>query len=143
MTRRLKLRLPDSPGHGPRFPLGRIVAGGGLLIALCVLVLELGGLVLDDEIEAPRESETAPAAPDQAKLRLRALENVRARVEIDGKIVFDGVLAGGTDRSWPAGEVTAVELDDLTRATVYYGGQRVEPVGSLTAARRLEFVDDL
>jgi hypothetical protein len=150
MARHRNLKLQDLPDSGRTLPFVRIAAGLGVLVALGLVVLQVGGRVLEDEPELPAgdadaavalaEPETASDAPE---LRLRALANVRTRVELDGEIVFDGTLLGGTDRRWTAGRVTAVELDDLTRATVHYDGQRVEPLGSLATARRLEFVDDL
>ena len=85
----------------------------------------------------------AAPAPEVPEVRLVALENVQALVQIDGQVVFEGTLNGGVDRSWPAGQVAVVELGDLTRATVHYDGQRVEPLGRLSTPRRLEFVDDL
>ena len=151
MARRRKLKLPEPPPAESGLPLGRIVAGLAVLVALFALVLQVGGRVLGDPAPTPSPAPVASDTPeasvdgvsDAPALKLRALENVVVLVEIDGEVVFEGTLPGGTTRSWTAGRVTAVELQDLTRATVYYDGQRVDPLGGLTSSRRLEFIDDL
>lgn len=146
MARRRKLKLPPPPDSEPAVPLARLAAGLGVMVALGLLVVQVGGRVLDGEQDPPDAHAEAPVpalGSSAPILSLRALENVSATVEIDGETVFQGTLSGGSERSWPAGRVTAVELDDLTRASVRYDGQQIEPLGSLSTARRLEFIDDL
>ncbi len=146
MARRQKLKLRTPPNAQPAAPVGRILAGLGVLVGLGLVVLQLGDHLLDDgtaQADPAPEAALTPASEVRPELHLRALENLRARVEIDGQVVFEGVVSGGTDRTWTAGAVTALELQDLTRATIHYDGQRVQPLGSLTTARRLEFIDDL
>ncbi len=145
--RRQKLRLPEPPGAEPAMPLGRILAGLVVLVGLGVVLLQVGSRVLDADAAPPAEAPVAAAEQTSAAARpellVRALENVRVTVEIDGEVVHQGTLPGGTARRFTAGTLTAVELEDLTRATVHFDGRRVEPLGSLNAPRRLEFVDDL
>ncbi len=152
MARRRKLKLPEPSQADSSMPLGRIAAGLVVLVALAALVLQVGGHVLgEDPAPVTPPAPTKPmaveepedVAPDAPSLKLHALENVEILVEIDGEVVFDGTLPGGTDRRWSAGRVTAVELQDLTRAKVFYDGERVDPLGGLTSSRRLEFIDDL
>ncbi len=113
-----------------------------MLVVLGALVLEVGNRVLAEEGVAPPAEAQVEAPLAFPMLRLRGLDPVRAKVEIDGEVVFSGTLQGGQDLSWPAGRLAAVDLDDLTRAEVHYDGERVEPLGSLSRPRRLEFVDD-
>lgn len=141
--RRRKLKLPKPPEAERRLPIARIAAGLAVLVALGGVVLELGSRLFADEGPAEELVAEVAAPVEVPMLRLRGLDPVRARVEIDGELVFSGTLQGGADLSWPAGRLAAVELDDLTRAEVHYDGERIEPLGSLSTPRRLEFVDDL
>lgn len=129
--------------------------GGGVAVVLVVLVLLV-------QIVRTVEDDTAPAAADATEvepppapeldvvdegptgLTVRATAPVRVRIEADGVELISGVLCRDLECSVSvdhAAEI-AVELADLTRAGVIYNGSRVQPLGNLSAARRLVFIDD-
>ncbi|MEY3213215.1 MAG: hypothetical protein RIT28_3696 [Pseudomonadota bacterium] len=99
--------------------------------------------------EAPVAS-PAPLVPDsESGLRISAVEPVKVRVEIDGVERYDAVLCASLDTTceervlkFPLAAEMAVEVADLTRLRVSYNGARVEPLGNLSASRRLVFIDD-
>lgn len=138
----------------PRATLAlRVVGAGVAMVTITLLLMQIAHRIVD----APTEPDQTPAvvdAPgspeDPQGLKVLANEPVRAHIELDGKVAFDGILCAGSSGEcepasveFPAAEVTLVELADLTRARVIYNGTRVEPLGNLTSARRLVFIDDL
>lgn len=103
--------------------------------------------------EAVAEAPAAPAPPpvpeSESGLRISAVEPVKVRVEIDGVERYDAVLCASLDTTceervlkFPLAAEMAVEVADLTRLRVSYNGARVEPLGNLSASRRLVFIDD-
>ncbi|MCK6525954.1 hypothetical protein L6R49_31510, partial [Myxococcota bacterium] len=103
--------------------------------------------------EAVAEAPAAPAPPPvpeaESGLRISAVEPVKVRVEIDGVERYDAVLCASLDTTceervlkFPLAAEMAVEVADLTRLRVSYNGARVEPLGNLSASRRLVFIDD-
>ncbi len=106
-----------------------------------------------EAIEPVAETPAAPAAPlvpdSESGLRISAVEPVKVRVEIDGVERYDAVLCASLDTTceervlkFPLAAEMAVEVADLTRLRVSYNGARVEPLGNLSASRRLVFIDD-
>lgn len=121
------------------------------MVVLTLLLMQVAHRLID----RPDDPEPSPAQaeadnPDAVALAISAIEPVRIKVERDGAVAFEGVLCTGappdcpepTLRFAPASEI-AVELADLTRARVIYNGTRVEPLGNLSAPRRLVFIDDV
>lgn len=137
----------------PRAALGlRVVGAGVAMVTITLLLMEIAHRIVDQPAEPPT-AEVAPVveAPTAEPTGLRVLANepVRARVELDDRVVYEGVLCAGSNGEcepssldFPAAQKTVVELADLTRARVIYNGTRVEPLGNLTSARRLVFIDD-
>ena len=127
----------------------RVVGGGVLILVLALLLVRTIGLALgtDDaqswEVEARSEAMVAGEMPGNAKIKIRGLERQTVHVEVDGEEFFSGRLAAGEVIETEPGTEVAVDLPDLTRAVVIYNGSRVEPLGKLTAGRRLVFVDDV
>ncbi|MCP4807632.1 MAG: hypothetical protein GY913_33725 [Proteobacteria bacterium] len=121
--------------------------GGGVVVVLvaAVLLVQIGRSVDEDEAADP-PSDEAPAEEvvERHGLTVRATAPVRVRIESDGVEQVSGVLCRDLECSVSvdhAAEI-AVELADLTRAGVIYNGSRVEPLGNLSEARRLVFIDD-
>ena len=127
----------------------RVVGGGVLILVLVLLLVRTIGLALgtDDaqswEVEAGTESIVDGEAPGNAQIKIRGLERQTVHIEVDGEEFFSGRLAAGEVIETVPGAEVAVDLPDLTRAVVIYNGSRVEPLGKLTAGRRLVFVDDV
>lgn len=130
-------------------PLVRLVVAGFLITFAVLLGLRLGATVVDQglqELSLAEEAATASAAvsprsPSVQAVRVRTVEPVRARLEVDGDVVFEGRLAPG--RSLKAeGEEVRLWLSDLSVVTVHANGERVEPLHNLTASRTLRFVAD-
>ena len=135
------------PGEG--LPLGRMV---GVVLALVVagsLVLALAVELLGEQPEDLTVEADAELGPPP-RVVVQATERVRMTVEVDGVTDFDGWLcpreARGCDShgsyAAPGGLEVAVTLNDLTRAKVRYDGRLVEPLGNLTAQRRLVFLEE-
>ncbi len=131
-----------------RQTLTRTGVGAFAIVVIAVLALQVASRLLEpEELAGPElEAEAEPATPDGG-VRIRANEPVRVHVQVDGETTFRGTLCNGQPEPGcsfdvpPAGEI-AVELSDLTRAQVSYNGRRIEPLGNLSAPRRLVFVDD-
>ena len=130
-------------------PIVRLVVTGFIITFAVLLGLRLGATVVDQGLEQLDQAEqlaAAEAASDAAlggvqQVRVRTVEPVKVRVEVDGKITKDGRL--------PAGESIDVEghdvriwISDLSVVTVHANGERVEPLHNLTASRTLRFVYD-
>jgi hypothetical protein len=99
--------------------------------------------------EAPAAPTAPPVPESESGLRISAVEPVKVRVEIDGVERYDAVLCASLDTTceervlkFPLAAEMAVEVADLTRLRVSYNGARVEPLGNLSASRRLVFIDD-
>ncbi len=127
----------------------RIVGGGVLTLVLGLLLVRTVGLALgtDDsqswEVEAGSETVGSEQVSGNAQVKVRGLERQTVHIEVDGKEFFSGRLGAGESLETEPGHEVAVDLPDLTRAVVIYNGSRVEPLGKLTAGRRLVFVDDV
>lgn len=131
----------------------RLAGAGVAMVIITLLLMEIAHRIVDRPPE-PDSTEAAVVTPsteeDPRGLRVMANEPVKAHIELDGKVMFDGVLCAGSNGEcspsvldFPSAALTVVELADLTRARVIYNGTRVEPLGNLTSARRLVFIDDL
>ncbi len=128
--------------------LKRTAVGAAAIVLIALLALKVASRLLEpDELAEPgAELVVEPASPD-AGVRIRAHEPVRVHVQVDGETSFRGTLCNGQGDHGcgfdvPAAKEIAVELSDLTRAQVSYNGRRIEPLGNLSAPRRLVFVDD-
>jgi hypothetical protein len=122
-----------------------VVGGGVLLLVLGVLVLQFVGILLGEDLESWEVK--APAAGVEqragtAVVKVRGIERQRVRIEVDGAPFFSGLLRAGESQETPPAHEISVELPDLTRSVVIYNGARVQPLGKLTAGRRLVFIDD-
>lgn len=118
------------------------------VLVAAVLLIQLGREMGSDEAglaqDTPELPEGAMDAVVGKALSIRATAPVKVRVEIDGVETVRGTLCRELECRLdiePAREI-AVELADLSRASVIYNGSRVAPLGNLSAARRLVFVDD-
>ena len=122
----------------------RVAGGAVALLAIVVLGLNvLDHLMEPAQVVDPESLEGVVSEP--STLVVSATERVDVRIEADGEELFDGVICSDcdTDRvEATANNELAVELSDLTRARVIYNGRRVEPLGNLSAPRRLVFIDD-
>lgn len=148
----------------------RVFAAAAAMVIITLLLMQIIHRVTDAPAETPETPETvaegapppvepvaelpaAPAAPlvpdSESGLRISAVEPVKVRVEIDGVERYDAVLCASLDTTceervlkFPLAAEMAVEVADLTRLRVSYNGARVEPLGNLSASRRLVFIDD-
>jgi hypothetical protein len=121
----------------------RVAGGAVALLAIVVLSLR----VLDHLLEPAQVGDPTDevALDEPATLVVSATERLAVRIEADGNELFDGVICSDCDLDRveaTANRELAVELSDLTRARVIYNGRRVEPLGNLSAPRRLVFIDD-
>ena len=115
------------------------------LLVVAVLCIQVGREMGQAEAQREAPAEAAPEALLGGKpLSIRATAPVRVRVEVDGVQTHAGTLCRDLEcrLDVPAAREIAVELSDLSRASVIYNGSRVAPLGNLSAARRLVFVDD-
>ncbi|HJN75225.1 MAG TPA: hypothetical protein QGF58_14955 [Myxococcota bacterium] len=113
------------------------------LLVMAVLLVQVGRQLEHSE---QAEAELVPTVTAGAgkPLSVRATAPVHVRVVLDGVETVDGTLCRELECRLDveaAGEIV-VELGDLSRATVIYNGSRVAPLGNLSTARRLVFVDD-
>lgn len=148
----------------------RVFAAAAAMVIITLLLMQIIHRVTDAPAETPETPEAvaegeappvepvaelpaappAPLVPDsESGLRISAVEPVKVRVEIDGVERYDAVLCASLDTTceervlkFPLAAEMAVEVADLTRLRVSYNGARVEPLGNLSASRRLVFIDD-
>ncbi len=133
----------------PGLPLGRLIGAVAASVVACALVLALAVELLGDE---PQDLTTVTPGEEgpPPRVTVRTSEQVRMTVEVDGERIFHGWLcARAAPRceqvglyEAPGGARVAVTLGDLTRVTVRYDGRLVEPLGNLSAGRRLVFLED-
>ncbi len=135
--------MSSEPGR--ELPLARVLGGGVLLLVLGVLVLRFVGTLLGDDLESWEVKAPVAGAAQRAGtavVKVRGVERQRVHIEVDGAPFFSGLLRAGESKETPPAHEISVELPDLTRSVVIYNGARVEPLGKLTAGRRLVFIDD-
>ena len=138
--------MSGQDGGRAELSMGRVIGGGVLLLVVALLLLQIAGLVVDEEVEsweveAPAVIEPTPGGTGVVKVR--GIETQSVRIEVDGEVFHDGrLVAGESVETAPARQI-AVDLPDLTRSLVIYNGSRVQPLGKLTAGRRLVFIDDV
>jgi hypothetical protein len=135
---------------------GRVIlrfAGGVVLMLLIVgLSLKIASTLFvgtEDPDEVPELDPAQVGDVVEETVKVRALEPVRLKVEVDTEVAFSGTLCTGappgcatdTLRFGPAEEIS-VELADLKAARVTFQGRLVEPLGNVSQPRRLVFVDD-
>lgn len=135
---------------------GRVIlrfAGGVVLMLLIVgLSLKIASTLFvatQDPDQAVEPALSEPGELVEETVKVRALEPVRLKVEVDTEVAFSGTLCTGappgcptdTLRFGPAEEIS-VELTDLKAARVTFQGRLVEPLGNVSQPRRLVFVDD-
>lgn len=114
---------------------GRLFALAGALLAVIVLVIQVGRSALEP---APTD---IGEVPDQNVL-LRVTEPVRAEVVADGRTVFHGLLTPGPDAKFAAHDRLELDLGSLEPVTIQYNGSALKPLGAQSRPRRLVFVDD-
>ena len=123
----------------------RMAGGAVVVLVVAVLLVQIGRTVSEPQaVEPPPVEDAAVAEDGPSGVTVRATAPVRVRIERDGVEEVTGVLCRDLECSVSvehAAEI-AVELADLTRAGVIYNGSRVEPLGNLSAPRRLVFIDD-
>ena len=141
--------------HSETLSMLRLVAGAFLVTMALVLGFRLlGHLGRGDEDPRPEDPPPAPvavavedeAAPGEATdlevVRLRATEPIRVKVTADGQVVQEGTFAPGRTTEFRARERIEVDAENLTMLSVWYDGERIEPLGNLSQGRRLVFIHD-
>ena len=122
----------------------RVAVGALALLSIVVLGLRvLDHLLEPAQVADPDQDAIVLAEP--STLEVSSIERVEVRLVADGQQLFEGILCSECDNDRIEATATrelAVELSDLTRARVIYNGRRVEPLGNLSAPRRLVFIDD-
>lgn len=93
-------------------------------------------------VEEPDDEDLAAAPTPGMRVHLRAHDRVKVAVDLDGTVAFDGWIEAGERHDFHGAERIAVEVSDLTRLTMAYNGDKVEPLGNLSHPRRLVFVAD-
>lgn len=140
--------MEQPPNEG--LPLGRLV---GVVLALVVsgaLVLAVAVKLLGEGPEDHTATSEEALEGPPSRVVVQANDRVRMTVEVDGVTAFDGWLCprpgdrcdGHGAYAVDGGHEVAVTLDDLTRAKIRYDGRVVEPLGNLTARRRLVFLEE-
>lgn len=133
----------------------RGVGAAAAMVTITLLLMQIAHRLLDQPPEPEPAVAEAPATPDlpeaveEPGLRIAAIEPVGLKVAADGQVVYQGVLCAGPPPGCPESTLSfatarelSVEVADLTRVRVIYNGSRVEPLGNLSASRRLVFIDD-
>ncbi len=94
--------------------------------------------------DKPADDDAAvdPAVMPGMRVHLRAHERVRVSVSLDGSTAFSGWLEAGETHDFLGTDEVAVDVSDLTRLTIAYDGNRVDPLGNLSHPRRLVFLRD-
>lgn len=143
--------------HLETAPTRRLLGVGFIFTLVVALSVRLGASVLQRppaDIPTPPPLPTtepirtppAPTAPEVAatahRVSLRAIENVRVKVETTEGTVRKGVLPGGKSVEVDSDGPITVEVSDLTRVVVHYNGDRIEPLHNLSQGRRLVFVPE-
>ncbi|RME25408.1 MAG: helix-turn-helix domain-containing protein [Deltaproteobacteria bacterium] len=150
-------------------PVIRLVLAGFLVTLALVLAMKLLSGLIDRAAEASAAPTAVPQvdrAPDRQapaasppplpptgeapaaavvpgmRVHLQAHERVRVQVALDGEPAFDGWLGPGDAHDFLGADEIAIDVSDLTRLSISYDGQRVEPLGNLSHPRRLVFVRD-
>lgn len=118
-------------------PIARLVIGGFVATLAVVLVFKVGAAALS----RPPAPPTEPEIPVQ-KVELRAIEPTRVAVRADGKTLFSGTLEPGAAQTFEGRGRLEVDTSDLTRVSVRHNGERLEPLGNLSSARRLVFIQE-
>jgi hypothetical protein len=137
--------LPEPPRE-PWLPLWavRSVAFSSIAALLGVFAWQVqsGGLAGAVDVAEDMVASRDAHGPDQV-LALTARREGRFRIEVDGDVVFDGVLPPGETRTFEANAEIAVELSGAEDARLEYNGQPIVPQGRQGVPRRLVFIDDL
>jgi transcriptional regulator with XRE-family HTH domain len=103
------------------------------------------------EPPSPEPAPLVPEAPDAAppaadpgvhRVNLRTVHPVKVRAEVDGQVLHDGLVEGSQALEFAGSGEIILDIGDLSRVTLEYNGQRIEPLHNLTASRRLVFVRD-
>ncbi len=113
----------------------RLVVAALAVTAVALLVVVARGLRRDVE-------ETTLDVPPDLTLSVGVVEQVRARVVADGREVFRGALSPGTQHPFAAHDRLELDIGTLDQVTIFYRGQRLEPLGTLGRPRTLVFIDD-
>ncbi len=150
---------PASPMdiNPPRWGVWQVAAAAGLVVLLVLggwwLLSSLGALPSAEPTPTqtaatgvspitpaqPAESTSSPepevtptfpvAASSGVTLTLEPLEHVWVRVNIDGLIAFEGLLAPGSTQSWTAEEMVVVETGNGAGIIAVVNGQIQGPIG--------------
>ena len=134
----LASRAPEPPPPPEDAPVVRLVLGGFLGAVALVLFVKVGAAALD---RPPSEPDPEPL-PDLQTVAVRAIEPVHVAVTADGEELYNDTLPPGETHTWTALWRLEVDAADLTRVTIRYNGDRVEPLGRLTQGRRLVFIQE-
>jgi hypothetical protein len=133
--------LSTDPGHRERVPLTRLVLVGFSLVAIAILGARLVSMAIEKPGGKERKAAVAGNTAD-LQVSVRANDDSHLVVHVDGALVFDGDVKARQVVRYAGGDEVAVEIPDLTRVVVTFNGSRVEPLGNLSAGRRLVFIDD-
>jgi hypothetical protein len=109
-------------------------------VGLVAALLLLGGLYFAQRV-TPEAGEGVDIPPDQVLL-VTSASGVRAKVEADGRELFDEALPPGRQVKFAAHDRLEVEFEALDGVTLVYNGRTLKPLGAQSRARRLVFIDD-
>lgn len=134
-------QVHTDPGQRERVPLIRLGIVGFALVAITILVARFISMALESQHVDPLAQASAQDLPD-IDITVRAIEATEIQVEVDGELTFAGAVEARQVVRYAGRKRVSVYIPDLTRVTIGYNGTRIEPLGNLSAGRRLVFVDD-
>jgi cytoskeletal protein RodZ len=121
----------------PEIPALRLALGGFAVTALLVVGLRVGASAVD-WIERPAAEAAAQPTASQI-VAVRAIDATTITVRVDAGEAEKVRLAPKETRVLHGHDRVEVDAQDLTRVVVTYNGERVEPLGNISAGRRLVF----
>ncbi len=123
----------------PRARIARVGRMGAAGLVLAGLLL--GGLWFAQRV-TPDEADGGLDQPPDQVLLITSASGVHARVEADGRELYNEALPPGRQMKFAAQDRLSVELEALDGVSLVYNGRTLKPLGAQSRARRLVFLDD-
>lgn len=122
----------------PELPFARLAGGAFLITLIVVLTLKTGSLLLERAAAPSPDPVAAVVAPQVVKVR--ASEPTSLGIAIDGEPEQRVRVEAGETLELEGKRRVSIDAPDLTRVSLSYNGERVEPLGNLSEGRRLVFI---
>lgn len=117
-------------------PLGVLAAGAVIALSLALAYVKLSERRADLErpmsvepltVTAPTPVAPPPPMPESHEVRVTAASPVWARIWVDGRVKFEGILPAGHNKLWTAEQTLRVTAGNLAALTVAVDGQTLFP----------------